>query len=87
MEAAGGAELHVHRPSRMAHHVPPSGEIQEDPQEHHHEPDGHPGGGHAQTGERGRGFNVSPTMLHAHLSRADKTWQNSLQNNNNDEYY
>lgn len=36
----------------LAHRVSQSGQIQEDPQEHHDQYDGHPGGGHTEAGRR-----------------------------------
>jgi len=47
-------DAHVHGSARLAHRVPPGGEVQEDPQEHHDQHDGHPGGGHREAGGRSR---------------------------------
>ena len=51
MEEGGREDPHVHRAPWLADGVSESGEVQEDPQEHHDQHDGHPGGGHRQAGE------------------------------------
>lgn len=42
VEEGGGKDPHVHGAARLAHCVTESGQVQEDPQEHHDQYDGHP---------------------------------------------
>lgn len=53
MEGAGQQDLHVHGTPWLAHGLAAGWEVQEDTQKHHDQPDGHSGGGHQETGERG----------------------------------
>ena len=53
MEGARQQDLHVHRAPGLAHCLAAGWEVQEDTQKHHDQPDGHPGGGHQETGESG----------------------------------
>lgn len=50
VEETGGEDTHVYGTSRLAHCVSEGGEIQENPQEHHDQHDGHSRGGHKKTG-------------------------------------
>lgn len=52
VEEGGGEVSHVYRSSWLAHGVSQSGQVQEDPQEHHDQHDGHSGGGHTASGRR-----------------------------------
>lgn len=53
MEGAGQQDFHVHRTPRLAHRLAAGREVQENPQKHHDQPDGHSGGGHREAGEGG----------------------------------
>lgn len=51
MEGTRQQDLHVHRPSWLAHCFSSGWEIQEDAQKHYDQSDGHSGGRHQETGE------------------------------------
>lgn len=54
----------MHWAARLAHRVPASGKIQEDAQEHPDQHDGHPGGGHKETGRRVEEVEESASLIH-----------------------